>query len=137
MSVVKVLAHGSHSSKIVLLDDKTIMKVHKTSKSYKREVAALKKLIGCSFVQQITKLEPNTFTIYMTYCGSCIRDYKKYKDVIDKYNKILKERYKVFHNDLKRSDGTYKNNNICKRHDQLYIIDFSWASIGKKKKRNH
>jgi len=130
---IKKYDNGKHADFVLLLKHKdngklVIKKKYKKKHSeiYHNEIDILKKLKGCSFVPKILKDNPETLTFYMTYCGEPIPNLIDYKKTIEEYNKTLKDKFQIYHNDIKPG-------NVCKFGKRIYFIDFGWASDRKLK----
>ena len=116
---VKLLQHPETGHKLV---KKRYKPQH--SDIFVNEVLHLEKLAKCNFVPKIFKINPEKLTIYMSYCGESIKEgeFDTYRDQIKKCKKILKERWNVYHNDIKPG-------NICINSDgEVNLIDFGWAA---------
>jgi len=123
LQVIKVYTNGKHADEVSLLQDNVIRKKYNQSKNifFKREVTILKKLRKCTFVPKLLCVDKEHKTIYMSYCGIPISKLTAYETQINHYIKILKKKYGIYHNDIKKG-------NICLHDNQIYLIDFSWAN---------
>lgn len=123
MHVVKVYTSGKHADEVSLLQDNIVRKKYNHSKSifFKREATILKKLKKCTFVPKLLFVDKERKTIYMTYCGVPIAKLSEYETQITHYIKILRKKYGIYHNDIKKG-------NVCLHENQIYLIDFSWAN---------
>lgn len=122
LKIIKRFDKGLHAKEVILLEGNIIKKTYNDENKniFLKEADILKKLQGCSFVPKIYKINNDKCTIYMSYCGKPINNINKYKKILDQYENILKTKYGIYHNDIRKE-------NVCKHNDKIYLIDFGWA----------
>lgn len=132
-TVIKKFQNGKHAQLVYLLEHtktghKLIKKRYKAEHSdiFANEVKYLKLLQGCNFTPGLFKSNSSNYTIYMEYCGNKISSskFKQYDKQIKYYQKELKQKWNIYHNDLKLD-------NICIKNNKIYFIDFGWTSSKK------
>ena len=126
---IKKYKNGKHALFVVLLEHletgHRLIKKRYRKEHYDifvNECLTLAKLSDCDFVPKLYKIRPDSRTIYMSYCGKPIDEdgFIKYRSTIKEYKNLLKDRWDIYHNDIKAG-------NVCLLKNKIYFIDFGWA----------
>jgi RIO-like serine/threonine protein kinase len=124
---VKTFSQGVHARSVELWkNSQNHLAVRKQYKSthrpiFENEVRQLSRLADCPFVPKLLSVENDSLTIWMTYCGKPIKDRSRYSKTVKKYTDQLRNKWGLYHNDL-------KTGNICvDEGGQLYFIDLGWT----------
>ncbi len=127
-NISKNFTPGFSTSEVALVtmnDQKMVKKTFKNKSDFYKTLKVMEKLKDYHFIPKIYKVDKNSFTIYMDYCGEALHMKNKPNNWFQQVNYMedCLKKENVSPNDINsKSSNTFPN--ICVKDKVLYLIDF-------------
>lgn len=136
LPVIKELKRGGKSKYVQLLEGGIIRKKYDRNRPnhkehFQHEVDILKYMAPSGYVPAIISVDPENFTIYMTYCGITPDDRPETYEKLAKLMKDARENWGLYRYEPTDEEQGFTNyvdkvelKNVCISDNKLYLIDF-------------